>query len=394
MFWEGHLVRSIKKRTVAVAAVSTVALSMAFVAPALADYGPSGTDVVGIGGDTPQYDVDFGADGDISGNLGFNAANNVNKLVNFDATADSNGRTSYLNGSTLAAPKAGNPTIVLRAGTAPVQRPPSTGAGIVALNADTGAIPKIDFVRVGRLPTAAEQATAASHGWGFLHVVQLGSDSLRIAAATTTNAPAGGLSPAQLISIYSGTVTKWNQLPGNSGGSANTIIPLLPPSTSVINSTLLNDLKAANGGVAIVLGSNVSTVEQNDPTVITGSSSPADTIVPFSQARLNMWDTGYFHSPNVVFPGGPSLTAGVNDLTGTATDGAGAYSSPLTHYVLFRQSDTTDAPWQPGSTKNWAQALFSDPAGSPFFKRSAGLALLASAGITPAYSDLGNVSSG
>ena len=183
--------RSIKKRTAAVAAVGTVALSMAFVAPALADYGPSGTDVVGIGGDTPQYDLDFGADGDISGNLGFNAANNVNKLVSFDATADSNGRTSYLNGSTLAAPKAGNPTIVLRAGTAPVQRPQSTTAGIVAINADTGAIPKIDFVRVGRLPTAAEQTTAASHGWGFLHVVQLGTDALRIAANNTTNAPPG-----------------------------------------------------------------------------------------------------------------------------------------------------------------------------------------------------------
>jgi PBP superfamily domain len=393
MFWEGHLVRSIKKRTVAVAAVGAVALSIGFVAPALADYGPSTTDVVGIGGDTPQYDVDFGADGDIAGNLGFNAANNVNKLINFDATADSNGRTSYLNGSTLAVPKAGNPTIVLRAGTAPVQRPQSTGAGIAAINADTGAVHKIDYVRSGRLPTAAEQTAAASHGWGFLHVVQLGTDSLRIAANTTTNAPAG-LSAAELISIYSGTVTKWNQLPSNAGGSGNTIIPLLPPSTSVINTTFLADLKAANGGVAIVLGSNVGTVEQNDPTVITGSTSPADTIVPFSQARQNLWDSGYFHSPNTVFPGGASLTSGINDLTGAAPDGAPVYSSPLTHYVLFRQSDSTIAPWQPGSTKNWSQALFSDSAGNPFFKKSAGLALVASAGITPAYSDLGNVSSG
>ena len=62
--------------------------------------------------------------------------------------------------------------------------------------------------------------------------------------------------------------------------------------------------------------------------------------------------------------------------------------------MVFRQSDTTDAPWQPGSTKNWVQTLFSDPSGSPFFKKSAGQALLDAAGITPAYSDLGNVSSG
>ena len=160
-----------------VAAVGAAALSIGLVAPALADYAPSATDVVGIGGDTPQYDVDFGADGDINGNLGYNAANNVNKLISFDATADSNGRTSYLNGSTLAAPKAGNPTIVLRAGTCPVQRPQSTTAGINAIIADTGAIHQIDYVRVGRLPKASEQTTAASHGWGFLHVVQLGTDA-------------------------------------------------------------------------------------------------------------------------------------------------------------------------------------------------------------------------
>jgi hypothetical protein len=386
-------VRPINKRAVVVLAIGATALSIGTAVPAFADYGPSGTDVVGIGGDTPQYDVDFGADGDINGDLGYNAANNVNKLVNFDATADSNGRTSYLNGSTLAAAKPANPTIVLRAGTAPVQRPQSTTAGISALNADTGAVQKIDYVRVGRLPTAAEQNTAGSHGWGFLHVVQLGTDTLRIAANATTNAPAG-LSTAELISIYSGSVTKWNQLPGNSGGSSDTIIPLIAPSTSVINTTLLADLKAANGGTAITLGSNVQTVEQNDPTAITASSAPADTIVAFSAARLNLWNTGYFHSPNTVYPGGPSLTPGIQLLSGSAPDGSAAYGSTLTHYVIFRQSDTTDAAWQPGSTKNWVQALFSDPSGSPFFKKPAGASLLAAAGITPAYSDLGNVSSG
>ncbi len=78
--------RSINKRAIVVAGVGALALSLGLAAPAVADYGPSGTDVVGVGGDTPQYDVDFGADGDIGGDLGYNAANNVNKLVNFDAT--------------------------------------------------------------------------------------------------------------------------------------------------------------------------------------------------------------------------------------------------------------------------------------------------------------------
>ena len=388
--------RTTISRKTGLAAAGAIALSLGLLAPAAqADYGPSATDVVGVGGDTPQYDVDFGADGDVSGDLGFNAANNVNNLITFDATADANGRTGYLNGSTLAAPIALNPTIVLRSGTNPVQRPQSTGAGIAAINADTGTIHKIDFVRSGRLPTAAEQAAAASHGWGYLHVVQLGTENLQIVAATTTNAPAG-LSTAELIGIYSGTYTHWNQLPGNAAGSTNTIIPLVAPSTSVIRTTLLNDLKAANGGTAIVLGSNVLTVEQNDPTAVTSSSSPADTIVAFSQARLNLWNDAYFHNPATVFPGGAALTPGVHALIGTAPDGAAAYQSPLTHYILFRNSDATDAPWQPGSTKNWVQALFSDTTagGNPFFKKSAGQALLAAAGITPAYSDLGNTSSG
>jgi PBP superfamily domain len=389
-------VRTTIRTKTGLAALGAIALSVGLLGPAAsADYAPSATDVVGVGGDTPQYDVDFGFDGDTSGNLGYNAANNVNKAVSIDATADSNGRTGYLNGSSLASPKNLNPTVVLRAGTNPVQRPQSTSAGIAALNADTGLIHQIDFVRVGRLPTAAEQAKAAANGWGYLHVVQLGTDNLEVAVnSPTTNAPAG-LSAQELVNIYSGTYTKWNQLPGNAAGSANTIIPLIPPTTSVINTTFLAALKAANGGVAVVLSSSVQTVEQNDPTAITGlGTSAADAIVPFSQARLNLWNSAYFHDPTVVFPGGPALVPHISLLSGTPGDANPTYASPLVHYVIFRNSDATDAPWQPGSTKNWVQALFSDATGSPFFKKSAGQALLASAGITPAYSDLGNVSAG
>ena len=167
------------RTSTALAALGVVALSVGLLGTAAsADYAPSASDVVGVGGDTPQYDVDFGFDGDTNGNLGYNAADNVNKAVSIDATADANGRTGYLNGSSLASPKNLNPTVVLRAGTNPVQCPQSTSAGIAALNADTGAIHQIDFVRVGRLPPAAEQAKAAANGWGYLHVVQLGTDNL------------------------------------------------------------------------------------------------------------------------------------------------------------------------------------------------------------------------
>ena len=368
---------------VGLGATGAVVLSLALGgSPANADYAPSSTDVVGIGGDTPQYDLDFLSNGDVTGNLGVNAPNNVNKLISFDATADGNGRQAYLNGSTLATPVPLNPTIVLRAGTSPVQRPQSTTAGYNALIADTGH--KIDFIRTGRLPKASEQSGVP----GGLRVVQLGSESLEIAVADVTNAPAS-LSTADLLGIYKGTYTHWNEIPGNSGGSTDAIVPLIPPSTSVINTTLLADLKAANGGTTVTLASNVAIVEQNDPAAITGLGAQAkNALTPFSAARLDLYDTGYFHSPGTVFPGNPApITSGVHLV--------GGYASPLVHYVVFRQSDTASGAlpaWQPGSTKTWVTALF---LGSTSFAKSpAGAALVATAGITPDYADLGTASAG
>jgi ABC-type phosphate transport system substrate-binding protein len=367
---------------VGLGATGAVVLSLALGgSPANADYAPSSTDVVGIGGDTPQYDLDFLANGDVGGNLGVNAANNVNKLISFDATADGNGRQAYLNGSTLGTPTPLNPTIVLRAGTYPVQRPQSTTAGYNAIIADTGH--KIDFIRTGRLPKASEQAGVP----GGLRVVQLGTESLEIAVADVTNAPAT-LSTADLLGIYKGTYTHWNEIPGNSGGSTDAIIPLIPPSTSVINTTLLADLKAANGGTTVSLASNVAIVEQNDPAAITGLGVQAkNALTPFSAARLDLYDTSYFHTPNTVFPGGAAIASGVHLVSG--------YASPLVHYVVFRQSDTAAGAlpaWQPGSTKTWITALFLG--NTSFVKGPAGQALVATAGITPAYADLGTASAG
>ena len=169
--------------------------------------------------------------------------------------------------------------------------------------------------------------------------VEIGTDSVQIAAdSAATNAPAG-LSAAELLGIYTGTYTTWNQLPGNSGGSSATIIPLIPPSGSSIYKTFVADLKTANGNVAPTLSASVKTVEQNDPTAITGASSPANAIVPFSAARLALWNDGYFHNPATVFPGGTALTAGVKLLSGAAPDAGAVYASPITDYVIFRQSD-------------------------------------------------------
>lgn len=375
---------------------AALALPLVTAGQAFADYEPQPGDIVGIGGDTPQYAVDFAINGDTSGAVGFNATATVNRIVPFDATADGNGRSSYTsNVNTGANSVALNPTDVLRAGTVPVQRNQSSGAAITALLADTSSPETINFVASASLPTATQQEEAASNGWGYLHVVEIGTDSVEVAAdSAATNAPSG-LSAAELLGIYTGVYTKWNQLPGDSGGSSDAIIPEIPPSGSSIYKTFIADLKTANGGTTPTLAADVKTVEQNDPTAITGSSSPADTIAPFSAARLNLWNSGYFHNPNTVFPGSASpLSPGVSLLTGTPGDGNTVYDSPITDYVIFRQSDATSTKaLEPGGTKNWVQTLFSSSSGTPFFAKAQGQALLAASGITPHYIDLGDVHS-
>jgi ABC-type phosphate transport system substrate-binding protein len=378
--------------------VGLIVTGLTFVAaaPAWADYAPQPGDIVGVGGDTPQYALEFVADGDYSGDAGFNAAGAYNRLVTFNATADGNGRSAYTNSVTTgSASVALNPTDVLRAGTFPVQRVSSSGAAISALladdNATTGEV--INFVFSASLPTAAQQTQAGNQGWGYLHVVEIGTDSVAIAAdSTTTNVPAGGLSINELLSIYTGAITKWNQLPGNGSGSSNTIVAEIPPSGSSIYKTFIADLTTANGGVAPTLSASVKTVEQNDPTAVTSAAASADAIVPFSAARLALWNDGYFHNPATVFPGGAVLSAGVKLLSGTAGDGSAAYSSPITDYVIFRQSDASSTtPMEPGGSRNWVQTLFSNPGGAaPFVAKAGGQALIAASGVTPVYDDLGD----
>jgi hypothetical protein len=388
------------------------------IAQAGADYAPQPNDIVGVGGDTPQFAVDFGLNGDTAGAAGFNSTATVNRVVDFDATADGNARTAYTQGSSEKTPSLLNPTDVLRAGTSPVQRISSSGNAITALLADQGSPETINYIFSGSLPTAAQQSTAGTEGFGYLHVVELGTDAVEIAAANgtvgsttyTTNAPAG-LTINQLLSIYDSTTpVTWAGL--GLGASTDTIIPELPPTTSTIYKTFIADLKTANGNVAATLTNpDIVQVEQNDPTGITGvtaptgvtesSPAPDDAIVPFSAARLALWNSSYFLNPATQpsYPtGGPAaLAPAVSLLTGTVVGSGTAYTSPITDYVIFRQSDAASTtPLEPGGTKNWVQSLFSNPSAptTPFFARSTGAALVAASGVVPAYNDLGNVSHG
>ena len=199
-----------KKAVVALSLVGLAATALPVLSSgtAFADYQPQAGDVVGVGGDTAQYAVEFAADGDVSGSPGFNGSGDKNRFVAFNATADGNGRQSYTNSVTTgAASTLLNPTDVLRAGTDPVQRVTSSSAAISALLADQNSPEVINYVFSTSLPTSTQQTQAGNQGWGYLHVVQIGTDSVQIAVdGTSTDAPAG-LSAAELLGIYTGVYT-------------------------------------------------------------------------------------------------------------------------------------------------------------------------------------------
>jgi hypothetical protein len=366
------------------AAITIAGLNLAMIAPAHADIAPGGTDIVGVGSDTVQNMANFVGDGDPSfASVGVNSTVSKNRFFSFDATPDANDRAGYLQGSTSTAAKALTPSIVLRAGHSPVQRPNGSGAGVTALNADP--THQINFVRMSRLPKVAEQNTSVTNGnVGGLHVIKISTDNLKIASATTSNVPAAGLTAAQLVPIYQCAVgsTDWAAF----GGTAGTIIPQVPQAGSGTGDTFRADLATANGGVAVTMGGCVQTVEENDPTSITGSTSPANTIAPFSEGRFNLYANGYFFNPATVFPGAAApLTSGVKLYSGATN-----YVDNRGLYIVFRDADKNlTTKWQPGTSFNWVQALFLNASAAPYVNSTDGQAAIAAGGGTPTYVDCG-----
>jgi ABC-type phosphate transport system substrate-binding protein len=403
--------------------------------PAFADYQPTAKDVVGVGSDTLQYMVDFAADGDQLGDPGYNSAGNKYKLVDIDATADYNARLSFGPdgvGTGECAPGTGptagtgnqvtdhadspcqqNPTVVLRAGDSPVQRPNGSGAGAKALAGDTGHILTFSRASACQGPTAGCGNNLSSS----FDSIDIGTDPLAILATSTTNAVP--LSAQQLNAIYSCTDTKWTQVGGT---SSDTIIPIIPQVGSGTRSTFLSDIGNPT------LGSCVQVGEENDPTAVETESSPADAIEPMSGGRLNMFlgllsngttngVGGYFKDPSCplqdINSGSPSACSKANDTispsvkfftSGTPSDGNALFDVNRPLYIYFRDSDVTSSTiWQPGGTLNAVRTLFYNPCltgqtgcvtvngvqygpgGPPYFDTAAAQADVSAAGVVPTY---------
>lgn len=410
-----------KKRTkflkIGVITVVAAALPIARAGIANADYAATPYDYVGVGGDTPQFALDFLANGDPDGYPGFNNSGNKDRLVTFDADPDANARAAYFGPNNSAAVEGSgdstdalDPTDVLADGDFPTQRVSSSGNAISTLEADSA--DDINFIF---------SSTALSHSTNYataLHEYEFGTDAVSLVADKNTVAPAG-LSDADLLGIYkTGSITNWDQITDVAGytGPNAPIVPLIPPSSSAIATTFE---KAINGGSTFTPFSDVTQVEQNDPNAITLNANPDDAIVPFSQARYYLFEgktvTGSTLGENEpYFPATPGDSGWASSDAGQAYPAQSQYAPPIellssaatttvTDYIDIRQSDladTTNA--EPGASVNWADYLFAGADGwsestptvgiEPYIATPTAQALIARSGVTPLYVDEGSFS--
>jgi ABC-type phosphate transport system substrate-binding protein len=244
--------------TAVTASVLALTGPAAFAAPADADdtntdAAPGATaDLVGVGSDTTQGVVKALA-------TGYNATSAAasSKIVSWAATAG--GAAT----GTITLPDASS-----------ITRPGNSGAGKTLLYGGTGNAgnTNIDFARSSSANSTAENAAG-------LQAFPFAVDTLIMVKSgqVASHAPAS-LSVQQVLDIYTGKVTNWNQI----GGTSGTIKPLIPNSGSGTRSFFVAQLTAANGGVAPTFASSVTSVQEHDPAPVQGD---ADAIAPFSLAK-------------------------------------------------------------------------------------------------------------
>ena len=344
-----------------VAATAAAAITAMAAAPALADPPPGVTpkpaDVVGAGSGTMQNVFDqFSHD--------YNATHSTGQLFSFDITNPATG--------------AARDPIQLKSGNANcnISRPHGSSAGITALENTfmTGTHPCIDFARSarGRAPTDPT----------IISFINLAGDAMTYATQPGSNAPAN-LTTGDLIGIYNCTITKWNQIPGNAGGSTATIRAFLPQPDSDTRAFFLAAIGISAAGPCVstsatqqgAAGANDQTLQENEGVAPSLNTNKANVIVPVS---VGNWIAERFHSascgtvaqcfahPETCTPSGTQNLFGcnthgtlvLNDINGTApTTGAGGnttinpgFTAGFTHLlfeVVSASQDTIPAYLQP-----------------------------------------------
>jgi ABC-type phosphate transport system substrate-binding protein len=297
------------------AALAVSGLALGAAGPAAADPGfvPGPNDIVGVGSDTIEFVVQNLAD-----------------------SWNSTGTPAYKVASWNAT---GSATITPRLGAADVPRPNGSGSGKATLFG-AGNNTAINFARSSSSLSTTEAAALTQFPFAV--------DGLKLAVSgqQASHAPTS-ITAAQMVKIYDGTYTHWNQIPGNAAGSTAAIKPMTPQSGSGTRSFFESELKAANGGVAVTYGADVTFVQEHDPSLI---QNDPDAIAPFSTARQATLAT-----PSVIHL-------------------EGGYRARRAVYDVVRNADAGSA---------WVADLFGAGATPGFWCSAAGRTIITNAGFEP-----------
>jgi ABC-type phosphate transport system substrate-binding protein len=255
-------VRTTRLTATMAVAVTTIGMSLALAVPAHAadaddpGFAPVSADLIGVGSDTTQHAVHVLAEG--AGSYSALNPTSTFRIASFAAT--------------------GGGTIALPSGSIP--RPNGSGAG-KSLLYGAGNVPEVDFAR----SSSAQNATETGAG---LQSFPFALDTLAMAVSNSvpSNAPAS-ITPEQILRIYKGTFTNWNQL----GGPDAAIAPKIPQAGSGTRSFFIAQLQA----IQQALGEGTSTitpvgaeVQEHDDTAI---KSDPNAIAPFSIGRAKLLGT-------------------------------------------------------------------------------------------------------
>ena len=230
---------------------------------------PAPNDVVGVGSDTIQNVFDqFSAD--------FNAKRPkgvAGNLYSWDATNPITGAIGE--------------NIATKQGCTPIPRPNGSSGGITALTTENGTTsghPCMDFARSSRARGTSDPTS--------ITFITLAGDAVTYATQPNSHSP-GNLTTADLTGIYNCTITKWNQIPGNSGGSTATIAAMLPQAGSGTRSFFLSALGLTAPGSCVstsatrqgAAGANDNTLEENEGVAPSLNMNKANVIFPFSVGK-------------------------------------------------------------------------------------------------------------
>jgi ABC-type phosphate transport system substrate-binding protein len=295
-------------------------------------------DVAGVGSDTTQNVFDqFSADYNVTHKTG------GTQLYGWDAT---NPITGAMGDTIVTKHTAGDST------TCSVPRPDGSSAGISALeNTKTvGGSPCIDFSTSARGRSSSDPTT--------ISFISLAGDGVTYATQPGSNAPAA-LTGADLTGIYNCSITKWTQIPGNSGGSSAAIAAMLPQSGSGIRSVFLAAIGLTAPGSCVstsatrqgAAGASDNTLQQNEGVAPSLNANAANVIFPFS---IGKYLAEQFHSASCgtiaqcfADPSHCTPSAGLNlfgcDTHGTLqlnpiTESGGTVTNPTTPFPPVHKS--------------------------------------------------------